>query len=485
MVFKPLHDPDRGLGNAFELLGPLVVLIPILAGMSAAYRISHKAVTGSAAAPGYRPVSGSTSALVADDIGGNVLIIIADDLGNDKVGVYNEGDDDTRPPTPNIDGLAAVGVRFTNAYSNPVSSPTRATILTGKYGFDTGIGKNVRSADTFQLAYPPTHNSIPKVLTFVSPSYDSVHLGKWHLASDEFFGPGDALGHWFGWTEGSQRNIPNYRNWPKQTNGGIVQTTLYATTDTVDDAVTQVGILDEPWFLWVAFNAPHKPFHYPPAGLHSQPLGLGSVVKYAAMVEAMDNEIGRLLEDIDLADTTVIFISDNGTPKAVTMSPMDPDRVKKTVYEGGVNVPLIVAGKAVPDLSKGTVSSALVNSTDLWATVAEIAGSTDSEANSISIVPLLISPSSSGSRDHAYSERFIPNRLSGPYTLYDQALRDSRWKLIRKFDGSATTEEFFDLDAAFPGLDGTDLCPCPGSLGLEELAAYNDLSTQLNFMGGP
>lgn len=84
----------------------------------------------------------------------NILLIIADDLGNDKVGVYAEGDNKTRPRTPNIDRLAAEGVRFTNAYSNPVCSPTRAGILTGRYSLRHGVGTIIQFAkDRYGLPF--------------------------------------------------------------------------------------------------------------------------------------------------------------------------------------------------------------------------------------------------------------------------------------------------------------------------------------------
>ena len=370
----------------------------------------------------------------------NVLLIIADDLGNDKVGVYNEGDDKTRPKTPNIDALAADGVRFVNAYANPVCSPTRATLLSGQYGFRTGIGSVIFHRAEVELPLFPAQIPIPIMLELGGAGYDHSQVGKWHLASDLIGGPGNPLQHGFNWTAGPMQPYGEHYPWMKQVNGEVSRSNVYTTTDTTDDAIARANSMSEPWFMWLAYSAPHSPFHVPPAHLHNQPNPAGDdVLMYAAMVEALDTELGRLLASIEpriLINTTIIFLGDNGTPGKVTIPPFDPRRAKRTLYEGGVNVPFIVSGPAVPTSSRGHVSRALVNTTDVYATVADIAGVDLAEViphelvlDSVSMLPLLADPDSASIRQYAFAEYFIPNG-PGPYDRSPRAIRDDRWKLI-------------------------------------------------------
>lgn len=424
----------------------------------------------------------------------NVLLIIADDVGNDKIGVYMEGDDQARPKTPHIDALAARGVRFLNAYANPVCSPTRATMLTGRYSFRTGIGSVIRRNDRVALQPFPAETPLPTLLERAGAGYDHSMVGKWHLSSDLVGGAGGPLDHGFNWTAGPER-LNNYFRWLKQVNGKVARVDGYVTIDTTDDAVARANALREPWLLWVGYNAAHAPYHEPPPELHHRPDTSTDVLKYAAMVAALDTEIGRLLASIEpgvLANTTIIFLGDNGTPGPVMFPPSN--RGKSTVYEGGINVPFIVAGRDVPPSSRGRTTAALVNTTDVFATVAEIAG-VDPSVNvphkpldSVSILPVLADPDRPDPpRRFAYAEIFEPNG-PGPYSKHDRAIRDSRWKLIRTYRSDRnppTREEFYDLDAAPPGFDGVNLCPCPGNLTPEARAAYDRLVGELERLGGP
>ena len=140
----------------------------------------------------------------------------------------------------------------------------------------------------------------------------------------------------------------DYFNWPKTTNGSTEYTQVYATTDTANGAIAALAG-SEPFFLWVAFNAPHGPFHEPPDELLADPSIYNYVIgrhKYLAMIEAMDTEFGRIMDAVDLSDTTVIFVADNGTPGGFLEPPYPITHGKGTVYEGALSVPLIVAGEA-------------------------------------------------------------------------------------------------------------------------------------------
>jgi arylsulfatase A-like enzyme len=148
------------------------------------------------------------------------------------------------------------------------------------------------------------------------------------------------------------------------------------------------------------------------------------------MIARLDQEIGRLLANLDaetLENTVVIFVGDNGTTGNSIDPPFHPDRAKFTVYEGGVRVPLIIAGPGVP---RGRASSALVNTTDLYATIAELAGArvpSDRPVDSVSLLPYLEDPSTPSLREWVYADQFYSEHGvdTGGY-----AVRDDRYKLI-------------------------------------------------------
>ena len=135
--------------------------------------------------------------------------------------------------------------------------------------------------------------------------------------------------------------------------------------------------LPEPWLLYVNFNAPHSPWEVPPKRLHNQQVNNKSsdAKKYRAMVEALDTEIGRLLDGIPKKTrdkTTILFFADNGTPDEAVVQPWRVDRAKNTPFEGGVHVPFIAVG---PQVTKpGSESDALVHVADIFSTVADVAG---------------------------------------------------------------------------------------------------------------
>ncbi|MBL8755102.1 MAG: sulfatase-like hydrolase/transferase, partial [Planctomycetes bacterium] len=272
----------------------------------------------------------------------NVMLVVADDVGVDSVACYGLGSNP--PPTPTIDGLAAAGVRFTNAQACPLCSPTRASLLTGRHGFRTGIGRALANNDAGLAA---TETLLPEVLA--PAGIHTALIGKWHLGDD--LGAATPTAEGFGLFTGAlQGALNNYFNWPKVENGTTSLSTTYATTDCVDEALAFVGSTSQPWFLMLAFHAGHTPLHAPPAGLHTQNLtGLDPqttpVPFYKAMVEAMDTELGRLLATMPpavRANTNIVFLGDNGTASQVVQAPFDPQRSKGTVYQGGVKVPLIV-----------------------------------------------------------------------------------------------------------------------------------------------
>jgi len=432
-------------------------------------------------------------------IGGNILVIVADDLGLDHVLAYGLADE--APPTPTLDGLAADGVLFENAYAYAVCSPTRAALMTSRYGSRTGSGDAIRTLQsTYEL--PLEEVTLPEMLR-QSPwfFYANSGIGKWHISAAT--SPSGALHpnlSGFDDYRGSAGNLvhgvlglpTSYFFWEKVINGTVTLTKSYATTETTDDTIDRITVMPEPWFAYVAYNAPHGPWHVPPPHLHSY-VGLDNdspiEMRYDATVEALDTEIGRLLDAMpaDLrARTTVIFMGDNGTPDKAITEPFDPLRSKDTPYEGGIKVPMIVTGPLVSQ--PGTRTAALVHAVDIYPTMAHIAGvrmgdmtKLDLEGETVpiafdgqSLARWLADPAEPSIRDMIYAEKFSPNY--GPDYYEDISIgRNDRWKLITTDDGS----EFFDLESAVLD-EGVDLLTVQESLDPEQQEAFDELR---NFIG--
>lgn len=381
----------------------------------------------------------------------NILLIIADDMGVEASKCYSLGKN--QATMPNLEKLCASGLVFDKAYSAPVCSPTRATIMTGKYGFSTGVGAAIpaRGADN---GLSDEETSLFDVLS--STPYTSNLIGKWHLANsaDDLTHP-DRLGvsDYFGLISGG---IPDYFNWQAVEHGKSVQITNYSTTELTDRSIGWIAKQKSPWFLWLAYNAPHTPFHVPPSNLHSAKdlksdqasIDANPLPYYNAMLEALDTEVGRLLGTLSeevRKNTVVIFIGDNGTPGQVSREFYGPKRSKGTIYEGGTHIPFVVQG---PGFDQGR-NAALVNTTDLFATIADLAGANSEAKDSMSLLPI-VSGKTSG-RVNAYVEHFTSQPGKGP-DVYGWAMRDVRYKLVAPKDEA---EMLFDLDK--DPLEGTNL----------------------------
>jgi arylsulfatase B len=375
----------------------------------------------------------------------NVLLIISDDLGVDSSGCYTESG---VASTPNLATLCAGGVVFRNAWSYPVCSPTRASLLTGQYAFRTGIGDVIGGT-----AFPIDVLTLPRALD--SATGDGVAhacVGKWHLVAGRQQ-PGHPNTVGFGHYSGALNGLGDYFSWERTVDGESETVDRYATSQNVDDALRWIDLQgDEPWFLWLAFNAPHTPFHLPPAGLHTsaglsgdaQDIDGNPLPYYQAAIEAMDSEIGRLLASMDpvvRSYTNVVYVGDNGSPARVAV----PARSKGTFFEGGIHVPLVISGPVVVD--GGREVDAVVQATDLFATVLDRFGvdasSVPSEAavDSVSLVPYLKDPFQAPLREWILAERFGENVRAAQV---GKTLRNERFKLVDFAEGA---DSFYDLDA--------------------------------------
>lgn len=373
----------------------------------------------------------------------NVLLLLADDVGTDQIGAY--GLAPSPPDTPVLDSLAASGVLFRNAWANSLCSPTRATVQTGRYGFRTGIGTIIQQGGE---SLRPWEITLPEMLDAgTAGQYAHAAFGKWHLGpyvptlavTGEIDAPGEAGYSHFA---GTLQNLGNYYSYVKAFNGEAREHFGYATSDSVDEALTWLETAPEPWFCTISFHAAHVPLNEPPAHLHGVDFTqvgipeLDTVPYYRATVEAMDTEIGRLLEGVGpaLARTTVLFLSDNGSAPEGVLPPFDPAKAKGTLFETGVRVPLLVSGPAVQ--ATGQECQALVNTVDVFATVADLAGvdlaaavPPDHPLDGVSLLPYLSDPDTPSLRQTIYAEEFAPNGL-GPYEHHFRTIRGPRYKLV-------------------------------------------------------
>jgi arylsulfatase A-like enzyme len=379
----------------------------------------------------------------------NVLLVIGDDMGVDLVNAYHAVPEPGH--TPVLDGLAADGVLFRNAWGHAVCSPARAAMILGRQSYRHGIGRAVGNViDTLALDAGDT-----TLAHLVAPVATPLAMGKWHLNLELDQPLLHPLRSGFQHYRGNMQILPgfisdDYYHFEKNVDGVLGLSTTYSTTDIVNDALDFIAATPEPWFVWMATNAPHAPFHKPPPELHTfnLPASVATSIPLhvKAVVEAMDTELGRLLGSMDpavRANTVVIFTTDNGTTKHATVAPFIPAHAKDTVYEGGLKVPLIIQG---PGVAQGAECEGLVSNCDLYATIAEIFGRAHEEAvDSLSLLPYFTDPAQPSLRTTVYSEHFEPPGF-GPYTRYDRAIREARYKLIHRWSPSVDSTELYDLE---------------------------------------
>ncbi len=413
---------------------------------------------------------------------GNVLILLADDLGIDKIQAYGRVEE--TPRTPRIDSLVEDGLLFLEAHGSPVGSPSRASLLTGMAPRQTGIGAALHHATPWPLQ--DDWITLPEWLDERSGLYSHALAGKWGLASSVRHGLDSPNANGFEMFVGSvygldrestQDGLPqDYHDWERVVDGSWERSRVYLTTDNADVAVDSIESLVEPWLLVVSFTAPRAPYHWPPDDLWTQePLGGDPLhQQYGAMVESLDSELGRVLDGMSAGvrgRTTVIFTSDNGTPREGVSIPGSERQGKGTGFDLGSHVPLVVASRWVDQ--PGSTTETLVHLTDVFATVAELAGvplgADDLEGrDSVSLVPWMRDPDVPSARDAVVVEQFSPEGPSTDKDSYLVAVTDGRYRMIRTLgEGDA----LYDLDASWP--EGDNLLD--GVLDAEQEAVYSRL----------
>lgn len=362
----------------------------------------------------------------------NVIVILADDLGYADVG-FNGCKD---IPTPNIDRIAKNGVKFTNGYVTfSVCGPSRAGLLTGRYPQRFGYERNpqYRPHDP-NMGLPKTESTLAETLKKVG--YTSGIVGKWHQGADISNHPlNRGFDDFFGHLGGGHRYFPedltikdsyatendegeSYKTWILR-NHEPIQTKKYLTDEFSDEAVQFVERHQEqPFFLYLAYNAPHGPLQATQEYLDRFP-NIENIKRktYAAMVSAVDDGVGRLLDQLEKLDldknTLVYFLSDNGGPENSNSSDNGVLREgKSSVYEGGYRVPFAMQWKGTvpPGVYENPVSAL-----DIFATIATLSKAPinkEKPLDGINLIPFLTGKKNSLPHETIFLRKFDDKKYS-------------------------------------------------------------------------
>ena len=413
----------------------------------------------------------------------NILIIVADDLGYNDVGFQGARD----IPTPNLDRLAASGVRCTSGYvTYSVCSPSRAGFLTGRYQQRFGHEYNPKwDVTSASHGLPLSQTTLADALR--AAGYTTGLVGKWHQGAHPQFHPNRrGFDEFFGFLGGGHRYLPGSHidvevgagkkgnpddaehNAPLLRNAVEVPETGELTTRLGEEAaasVTRHAPDAKPWFLYFAFNAPHNPAQARPDMLKKfAAIADERRRTYAAMVATLDESVGRVLAALDASGqwerTLIFFFSDNGGPmtkRNANASLNTPFRGQKgDVWEGGIRVPFVVSWPG--HLPAGRTYDQSVSTLDIFPTALAAARATrDAKLPPLDGVDLL--PFLMGANKFAPHARLFW-RMDGGEAF---AVREGNWKWLRTY---ANAPQLYDL-ATDPG-ESHDLA-----------AQHPDLATRL------
>ncbi len=378
----------------------------------------------------------------------NVLMIVADDLGWRDI--------DASIPTPTIDELGRRGITFASTYSNPNCSPSRYTMLFGRYSRRDGIGSLVQPQGSNPEDKNPSSpfDRLSIATLFKGKGYRTAAFGKWHVSNGHNNGLTIEAPRMHGFDTYRAGSITgfgstgSYSVWTEVNDGVQALSFDYNTTVITDKTIDWWTGTKGPKFAYVAYNAPHAPFHRPPSSLLPFGYSIPNTTRgfYEAMTVALDTELARLLMSIDYSKTLVLFVSDNGTPAPAAAADQDPSKIKGSVYDGGVRVPMIAVGAGVH--WSGVECDAVVNTTDFMATFAQLlhvklALPKGYGLDSRSFADCFLDPfQPRNARRWVFSEIFSPNGDPfGTKGTRRRMIRNSTHKLMR--NGNA--ERFFDM----------------------------------------
>jgi arylsulfatase A-like enzyme len=378
----------------------------------------------------------------------HILYIIADDLGWKDVGFHGSAE----IKTPNLDKLAAESARLERFYVQPMCTPTRAALMTGRYPCRYGLQTLViPSKGTYGL--PTDEYTLPQTLK--DAGYHTAMVGKWHLGhADQKYWPRQRgfdyhYGAVLGEIDYFTRSAHGVLDW--QRDNKPVHEEGYVTQLLGSDAVKLIGAHDsaQPLFLYLAFTAPHAPYQAPPEYLERYK-GIADETRraYAGQIACMDDEIGKVLAALEKKDmrqnTLVLFHGDNGGTRDAVMSgeskvkslPCDNGSLKGgkgQLYEGGTRVPAFAAWPG--HIKPGEVAE-LVHVVDMLPTLANLAGGSTAKSKPLDgrdVWPALAGGKPSGRSEVVYNVE-----------PFRGAVRQGDWKLVWR-SVLPSSLELFDL----------------------------------------
>jgi arylsulfatase A-like enzyme len=368
----------------------------------------------------------------------NIMVILADDLGWGDLSCYGAKD----LKTPNIDKLAAGGLKFTNFRANSsVCSPTRASLLTGRYPDRVGVPGVIRTHGNNSWGHlKPSGIMLPQLLR--NAGYHATIIGKWHLGLET---PNTPLEHGFEYFNGflgdmmddyytHLRHGENYMRLNKEASKPTGHATDLFTNWAVEYLKNPVR-KEKPFFLYLAYNAPHSPVQPPEEWLKrvkEREKGIDEKrAKLVALIEHMDDGVGKIMAALETAgkkeNTLIIFTSDNGGDLSSGASNGPWRDGKQSMYEGGLKVPFIAywpgkiaAGKS-DDLEAVTM--------DIYPTLQEVAGATKQpRTDGSSFLPALLGEKQEFNRELYFTRREGGLKYGGK-TI--DAVIKGEWKLLQ------------------------------------------------------
>ncbi|MDH4240537.1 MAG: sulfatase [Phycisphaerae bacterium] len=333
----------------------------------------------------------------------NIVVILVDDLGYGDLSSY--GAEDLK--TPHIDNLVAKGMRFDSFYANcPVCSPTRASLLTGRYPDMVGVPGVIRTHQTNNWGHlAPQAVLLPNLLK--QAGYHTAIVGKWHLGLEPPNIPNvRGFDHFHGYLGDMMDDYYNHRrhgiNYMRLNNKEIDPkghaTDLF--TQWAIDYIKERSGSKKPFFLYLAYNAPHTPIQPPKDWLEkvkSREKGIGEKrAKLVALIEHMDDGVGKVIASLKQSgveeNTLVIFTSDNGGQLNVGANNGPLRAGKQDMYEGGIRVPMCAVWPGM--IKAGSRGDRIALTMDLFPTICDAAGAAaDYEIDGRSILPTLLGKS--------------------------------------------------------------------------------------------
>jgi len=368
----------------------------------------------------------------------NILVILVDDLGYGDLSSYGAKD----LQTPHIDALVAGGMRFDNFYANcPVCSPTRASLLTGRYPDLVGVPGVIRTHLMSNWGYlDPRAVTLPQMLK--RAGYHTGIIGKWHLGLASPNKPNErGFDHFHGFLGDMMDDYYNHRRHGfnyMRLNEKEIDPEGHATdlfTQWAREYIHERAKHTEPFFLYLAYNAPHTPIQPPQKWLQKVKAREKNIsdkrAKLVALIEHLDDGIGKVIKALEEAgaddNTLVLFTSDNGGQVHVGANNGPLHGGKGQMYEGGIRVPACAVwpGKIKP----GSRSERVGLTMDLFATVCEAAGvPIEHEIDARTFLPTLLGKAQPAREEFLFWVR----REGGGYGGQEfYAVRHGPWKLLQ------------------------------------------------------